>query len=37
MNKIANRLHALAAVQSHPELRPGKVGELVAIAIPALK
>lgn len=37
MHEIANRLHPLRATGHLPELRPGEVGELVAIAIPALK
>jgi hypothetical protein len=37
VHEIANRLHPLAAAQSHPEIRPGEISELVAVAIPALK
>ena len=37
VHEIANRLHALAATGHHPEIRPGEIGELVAIAIPALE
>jgi hypothetical protein len=37
VHEIANRLHTLAAAQYHPEMRPGEISELVAVAIPALE
>src|SRR5580698_8876656 len=37
VHEIANRLHTLATAQYHPEIRPGEISELVAIAIPALE
>ena len=37
VHEIANRLHTLAAAQYHPEIRPGEISELVAVAIPALE
>jgi hypothetical protein len=37
VHEIANRLHALAAAQYHPEIRPGEISELVAVAVPALE
>jgi len=37
VHEIANRLHALAAAQHHPEIRPGEIREIVAIAIPTLE
>ena len=37
VHEVANRLHALAAPGHHPEIRPGEISELVAVAIPALE
>ena len=37
VHEIANRLHTLAATQYHPEIRPGEISELVAVAIPDLE
>jgi hypothetical protein len=37
VHEIANRLHVLAAAQYHPEIRPGEISEIVAVAIPALE
>ena len=37
VHEIANRLHTLATSGDHPEIRPGEIGEVVAVAIPALE
>ena len=37
VHEIANGLHTFAAPGHHPEIRPGEISELVAVAIPALE